>query len=150
MRLSGPTIAQHARDAGVTHRLLAPYVAVALASSGGWDDYDVMAGLPGAGRWRGLWAIDVDRYLDYAAENMTDPHVAALCAVDLTQRTRSFRWCPAYVNGQTYRHLDVANASIVGTPYAERQASPITVVMHRQFRTIEHHTQRRAHHGRQL
>lgn len=112
------------REAGLPEPLLVPAVALALVSSGGHDGYDMRAGMPGAGHWQGLWAIDADRYPEVAPLNLHNPHDAAHACNFLTHRYLGFCWSPAYTNGAARHYRDLARAAI-GRPDLPTEHRPI-------------------------
>ena len=89
-----------ARAAGFHGGDLTTAVACALASSGGNPAYDVAAGLAGAGRWRGLWAINVDRVAGLTDQSFADPYTDAEAARWLTRTSGGFDWNDAYRAGR--------------------------------------------------
>lgn len=150
MKWGLPSIVQFCRNARVHHNLLPVFAALALASSGGWDDYDVSAGTPGAGRWVGLWAINTDRYADLDPETLKDPQAAAVAAVSLTQRTHDWSWTPAYDLGHWAWHYPHAVAAVAQTPFQDRMPSPVSSVAHAALGSNDARRLRRGTNGRTL
>jgi len=138
---------QYLRDAGCGYRLLVPLTSIALAATGGYDDYDVRAATPGAGRWLGLFGVNVDRWPLLDPELVLHPLDAAQHALALSLRRRSFDWSETFVNRQAFLYEPTARAALVGTPHTETQPSPIRVTMHRIYRTNEHALEGTLEHG---
>lgn len=135
MKWGPSSICQFARDAGFPWRVVAPAAAIALASSGGHDNYDMAAGIPGAGHWKGLWAIDIDRWPDYAALDLADPETAAQAAARLCLAVGSFRWSPAFCSGQ-YRHwLGITVPAMSLPARIEPVHAPVALWVHEQVGT---------------
>lgn len=108
MRLEPATIAGVARAAGFDGRPLQVATALALASSGGNTEHHRLAGMPGTGDWRGLWAIDVDRWPRSADHDLWTPSGAAGAAYTLTQEHGGFGWSPQYRAGTWVHQMGVA------------------------------------------
>jgi Lysozyme like domain len=116
---AGRSIARFASNAGFYGDDLKTAVAVALVASGGNDHYDVTAGIPGAGRWQGLWAIDVDEHPELAAYDMGDPYQAARAAKQLTDDAGSFGWSAVWRNGLHLMQLEHAGTETTRQPFTE-------------------------------
>lgn len=125
MRWSPATLSHLAASAGFTHPDLSTATALALAASGGIDTYDHAVGLPGCGRYVGLWGIDVDRWPHLAPE-LHIPARSAEAAYALTVEHDGFGWSPCYRAGTDQRHHDLALvASSVGA-FREDVPAPIS------------------------
>lgn len=125
MKYGATTITHFARDAGFVSADVAPAVAIALAASHGIPHYDISAGVPGAGRWVGLWGINVDEWTDYLADELHDPTRAATAAHELTVRVGGFGWSAHWRAGADRAWRDVAVAGSVGAPFQEQERNPI-------------------------
>lgn len=127
MKWGTPTIAHYAATAGFVRPQLHTATALALASSGGIDHYDHCVGLPGTGRYVGLWAIDSDRWPEYSPDTLKDPWLAARAAYELTQRCGGFGWSSVWAAGHERPHLAHAATAYTLEPFRERPDSPITL-----------------------
>ena len=123
MKLPAAHIANIARNAGVPELRVPTFTAVALASSGGLTHYEYCYPMAGVGHQKGLWALDVDTYPEYAATDLFDPHTAAEAAREITERTGGFDWNGAYRSGvwrRFHHHAEVEAsrmpAAILGEP----------------------------------
>jgi len=133
MKWEAPSLAHFATDAGFPRSILAGVVACALATSGGHDNYELTAGVPGSGHWKGLWGLNVDRWAEYAELDLYDPRAAAAAAYRLTARTSSLRWCPAFDSGQWKGYVPHVTGQLSFAPFGEAQHDPVTVVVHGAF-----------------
>jgi hypothetical protein len=111
--IDATALASLARGAGFYGDDLRTAVALALAATGGEPRYDVRAGMGGAGRWRGLWGINVDRYPRWDVDTIGRPDVAARAAYDLTRTHGGFDWSDTYRAGLHVAHL--ADAGVAAT-----------------------------------
>lgn len=130
MRWSPATIAHYATGAGFVRPDVYTATAIALAASGGIDHYDHSPGVPGAGRYVGLWGVDTDEWPDLAHDVLT-PHGAAVAAYELTRRCGGFDWSSCARAGAHLRHLDTAVQAMAGRPFTETVPAPITVLVGR-------------------
>lgn len=128
MKWGAPSIAQFARDAGFAGPDLHTATAIALAGSGGIDSYDLHAGIPGAGRYVGLWAINVHEWPDYTRDELVVPARAARAAYELTKRCDGFGWSAVWRARTERRHLGVAAAASSRLPWGETVHAPMGIV----------------------
>lgn len=148
MRWEGPSIARFATDVGFTRPALHTATAIALAGSGGIDHYDVAAGSPGTGRYVGLWALNVDEWPDYTADELQAPQRAAEVAYELTQRCAGFGWSAVWRAGNDRRWLDHAAVAYGREPFGETEHTPIMLNRaERQVRTMAHRLGRHTRNG---
>jgi hypothetical protein len=124
MRWDAVEIARFARDGGFHENNIRDAVAVALATSGGNDTYDVAAHTPGAGHWKGLWGVDVDRYPEYAEMDLHTPKVAAQVAYELCREHDGWTWSPAAVAGIHGSHIAQAATARTRTYDSQRPGVP--------------------------
>lgn len=125
MKWDAPSIAQYARDAGFAAPALHTATAIALAGTNGIDNYSMHAGIPGAGHYVGLWAINVDEWPEYSAAELVVPSRAAEAAYELTRRCAGFGWSAVWRGGHEAPHLDVAAEGSSRLPWGETQHAPI-------------------------
>lgn len=117
-------LAAIARTAGFIERDIPTAVATALASSKGDPAYSARAGVPGAGWWRGLWAINVDQYPNLGETTFATPEAQADAALWLCKQCGGWSWNDAYNNGTHEQHMagaataatDLYKPGSVGTP----------------------------------
>jgi Lysozyme like domain len=100
MRWNASELARFARDDDVVTA-----TAVALATSGGIDQYVYQPGSPGVGRYVGLWGIDTDRWPDYADRTLQAPHVNAQTARELVEQYGGWGWSAAARAGTHLAHM---------------------------------------------
>lgn len=137
MKWGAPSIAQFARDAGFFPPDLHTATAIALAGSGGLDNYDMHAGIPGAGRYVGLWAINVVQWPDYTADELVVPARAAQAAHELTERLGGFGWSAVWRARNERRFLDVAASGSTRLPWGETEHAPMGITTaHRQIHAM--------------
>jgi hypothetical protein len=127
VKLGGATIAQHARDAGFYGEAVPIATAIALGSSGGLTHYQHRAGMPGAGDWRGLWAINVDEHPHLAELELFDPIVNAWAAHELSMAGDGFGWHAAYRTGWYTGFVDHAGVEATRLPHQDQAVQPYTV-----------------------
>jgi hypothetical protein len=127
MKWDAATISRFAADAGFTRPDVHTATAIALAGSGGIDHYDIAAGAPGSGRYVGLWALNIDRWPQWSADELYAPERAAEVAYELTQRTGGFGWSAVWQAGSDRHWLDHAATAYGGAPFAEQVDVPIMV-----------------------
>lgn len=127
MIYNGPALAQLARDAGFDRDHLPTAIACALASSGGIPTYRHDIGIPGTGRLRGLWALDIDHYHQYADTDLYVPTVAATVAHTLTVETGGWDWCAAYRTDVHAHWLDHASTAATYWQHGPRPSPPVTI-----------------------
>lgn len=148
MRWEAPSIARFATEAGFVRPDVHTATALALASSGGLDHYDLSAGIPGAGRWVGLWGLNVDEWPEYAADELTDPERAAQVAYELTQRCVGFGWSSSWRAGRERHWLDHVIAAHGRDPFTETDHVPIVLNRaERQITALAHRTRGRHRYG---
>ena len=111
MRWDAPAIASFARQGGIPEHEIATAIALALATSGGIATYDHVAGIPGAGRYVGLWGIDTDRWPEYADADLHVPQMNAWAAGDLYEHAGGWEWSPVFVAGTHRPHLHDAGVA---------------------------------------
>lgn len=128
MRWGAPSVARFATDAGFFPPALHVATAIALAATGGHDTYDCRVGLPGAGRYVGLWAIDTDRWTDYDPHALSVPANAAQAAYELTERCGGFGWSPVWRGGHERTYLRDAASASTRLPFGEHEQVPIANV----------------------
>lgn len=133
MKWDASSIAAFAADAGFTRPELHTATALALSTTAGMDHYDIPVGLPGCGRYVGLWAIDVDRYPQWSPDWMKQPENAAQAAHDLTVACAGFGWSAAWVAGREHHLLEHAATAHTTEPFRELPSSLI------RSRTAAHH-----------
>lgn len=127
MKWGAPSIARFAREAGFFPPGLHTATAIALAGSGGLDNYDMHAGIPGSGRYVGLWAINTARWPEYTPDELVVPARAAQAAYELTQRCDGFGWSAVWKAGTERRWLDVAAAGASRLPWGETEHAPMGI-----------------------
>lgn len=125
MKWEAPTIAEFAREAGFVRPELHTATAIALAGSAGIDHYDLSAGAPGAGRWCGLWAVNVNEWPDYTSAELVEPRRAAAVAYELTRRCDGFGWSSHWRSGADRRYLAVAGTASSMAPFHEHEHVPV-------------------------
>lgn len=145
MQWDASSIAQFARDAGFGRPELYTAIAVALAATNGIDHYDHTPGLPGTGRYVGLWAMDTDLWPDWTPEQLKVPETAAQAAYQLTERLNGFGWSPVWTAGKDahyfaravdaaqYRPYREVPSPIVRTHLAQRQINAMGARLQRLF-----------------
>ena len=153
MKWDPVSLSRFARDGGFVSDEQATAVAVALASSAGIANYELRAGAPGAGHWKGLWAIDTDRHPDYADLDLFVPQHAARAAHDLVTETGGWDWNAAYRLGHHLMHLARAGTARTMETSGPSPGLPLTVhetsrsldrqyarltLLHSQLRPIDH------------
>lgn len=127
MKLDLPTLAEVARGAGFAGDAVPVAVAIAAGTSGGLTHYDHAVGIPGAGRYVGLWGVDVDRWPQYADVHLHEPHVAARAAYRLTQEHRGWGWSACYRSGWYTGFMDAAATAATRVPAMQRSEPPWTI-----------------------
>lgn len=131
MRLDAATVAQIARDVGFVRPELPVAVAIAHVASGGYPHADHRAGMPGCGRYVGLWGIDTDRFGEWTPGDLYDPETAARAAYDLTRRMDGFGWSAHWSAGTDRPHYQLAGEALVRAPYRDVEHVPIYSDLHR-------------------
>ena len=147
MKWGAPTIVHYVEHAGFPRSLWAGMTALALATSGGHDNYDVRAGSPGSGHWIGLWGVNVDRWPDLADVDLTDPQANARAAYRLCARTGGITWCPAGETKQWVAYHAHATSQLSYAPFTETVHEPVAVVTHQTLGTVDHAHRRQIVHG---
>lgn len=95
-----PAICGFAEQAGFPHAMLGDAVALAWATSGGYDGYHHSAGEPPGYDYRGLWGIDVVEWASYGYRDLYDPRQCARVAAALTRdHGDTLRWSPVWRGG---------------------------------------------------
>lgn len=125
MRWQAPSIVRFLEDAGAHRAAIPTLVAIALASSGGYDSYAFRAGMPGAGDWRGLWAIDIDRHPELRDERLYEPRRAARAAWQLCCTLGTLTWAPAFVTGRHRAFMGQATSAMSLGPFNEADRRPV-------------------------
>lgn len=120
---AGRSIAAFAKGAGFFGDDVKTAVAIALAASGGYDHYDVHAGVPGAGHWQGLWAIDTDLWPEHAHLDLHDPWRNAEAAYASTIMGNGFGWSAVYRNNVYRMQLAHAATETSYQPFTESPRS---------------------------
>lgn len=129
-------VARFARGAGFHTDAVTTATAVALASSGGVAHYDHAVGVPGAGHYVGLWAIDIDRWPEYADRDLHVPYQAAEAAYDLTERHGGWSWSAVHEAGHHLAYVAHAGTARTKELHAQAPAAPFTI--HHTDDTIRH------------
>jgi Lysozyme like domain len=114
---NGRSIAEFARRAGFYGDDVKIATAIALAASGGHDSYDVQAGVPGAGHWQGLWAIDTDLWPEHADLDLHVPQTNAKAAYQSTIMSNGYDWSAVYRNNVYRMFLDHAGTEASYMPF---------------------------------
>jgi len=144
MRWEAPSISRFAQTAGFAPPALHTATAIALAGSGGIDHYDVRAGVPGCGRWVGLWALNTDEWPEYRPDDLHDPQAAANVAYALTVRCAGFGWSAVWRAGHDRRWAAHAATASSLDPFLEADHVPIHLnLAERQLAAIGRHLGRR-------
>lgn len=137
MKWGASTVAHFVAEAGFTRPDLHTATAIAMAGTNGIDHYDVAVGIPGSGRYVGLWAINVDEWPEYRADWLLEPHNAAKAAYDLTRRNAGFGWSAVWRNGCDRHWLTQAAVAHSLEPFREVTSAPIrSLVARRQIDTL--------------
>lgn len=148
MKWGAPTVSRFAGLAGFVRPDLHTATAIALAASNGIDHYDHRAGLPGSGRWAGLWAINTDRWPEYTPDELTDPHRAAEAAYELTVRCGGFGWSDVWAAGRDRHYLALAATAHTLEPFRELSPAPIrTYTARRELDALAARCRSRTRHG---
>lgn len=126
MRWEPAQIARFARGAGFHGDDERTAVAIAIATSGGVAHYDVQAGVPGAGHWKGLWGIDTDRWPEWGDADLYVPQINAEVAHVLYERTGGFAWSPAYRARTHETHDHLAGVERTKVQHAQSATLPFT------------------------
>lgn len=121
MRYEPPTLAALAAGAGFARAELPTAVAVAVVASGGWPHADHAVGMPGCGRYVGLWGVDVDRWAEWTAAELYEPHTAAAAAYELTRLCDGFGWSAHWRAGTDRPHYGRAGIALTMAPYRDRE-----------------------------
>jgi hypothetical protein len=122
MQWDPSTIAKFATDAGFLRPELYTAVAVSLAATNGIDHYDHTPGLPGTGRYVGLWAINADAWPEWTPEELKVPETAAEAAYVLTERSDGFGWSAVWGAGRDAHYFAQAVDATQYRPYRETPA----------------------------
>lgn len=123
------TIARYARGAGFVGDDVGDAVALALATSHGEANYNVRAGVVGAGHWKGLWGVDVDRYGQWAGHDLYAPQVAALAARGLTVEFDGWSWSPVWRAGAHVAYRAHASSASSNLTHAQALEQPFTLLV---------------------
>jgi hypothetical protein len=115
-----------ADQAGFDHDGIVTATALAIATSGGIDDYDYRPGLPGCGHYVGLWGVDTDRWPWLADRPLHDPRVAATAAYELWRDHDGWSWSPAWAAGHWQHYTQHAATEMTRTYAAQRAEVPYT------------------------
>lgn len=127
MKWEAPSVSRFAADAGFVRPDLHTATSIALAATNGIDHYDVAVGIPGAGRYVGLWAINIDEWPEYDPRWLIVPENAARAAYDLTVRNSGFGWSAVWRAGTDRHYLDHAATAHTTEPFRELPSSHIRV-----------------------
>lgn len=151
MKWDASSIAEFGRRAGFAPPALHTATAIALAGSGGIDNYALRTGIPGTGHYVGLYALNVDEWPEYTADELVVPSRAAEAAHELTERVGGFGWSAVWRGAHEHRHLDVAATASSRLPWGETQHAPIGLhVVRRQLDAMGRRMQTRYARGRNL
>lgn len=148
MKWAAPSVARFAGLAGFMRPELHTATAIALAATNGIDHYDHRAGLPGSGRWTGLWAVNVDRWPEYTPDELFDPQRAAEAAYELTRRCDGFGWSDVWNAHHDLHYLAQAATAYTLEPFRERSPAPIrTYTARRELDALAVRCRSRTRHG---
>ena len=151
MKWDPPSIVRYATDAGFAPPALHTAVAIALAASNGVDNCDFATGIPGTGRYVGLWGINTDEWPEYAPDAMKRPSEAATAAHELTTRLGNFGWSAVWRAGSERRWLGVAATASTRLPWGEIQHATIGLhVAQRVIDAMGHRLKKVGQHGNKL
>lgn len=124
MKWGAPSVARYGEDAGFHPPELHTATSIAMVATNGIDHYDVACGIPGSGRYVGLWAINTDQWTDYSPDWLLTPQNAAQAAYELTRRCDGFGWSPVWQAGLERHWLNHAATAATFAPWGENEHHP--------------------------
>jgi len=127
MKWTAAQIARVAAAAGFGPADTVTATAVALATSGGLDNYDHRYGYPGTGRQRGLWGIDTDRWPAYADRPLDVPAVNATTARELCVAHDGWSWSPTWFAGHWAAYVPHAGTERTRAYTGQPVVAPVTI-----------------------
>lgn len=123
--LDAVQLADICRHAGFTRDQIPGAVATALASSGGLAHYRYTVWPGPIADYRGLWALDVVRYPQYAGRPLDTPLPAARTARDACDEMGGWSWCGAWRTGKHLPYMTHAATAATMWPGSNIEHVPL-------------------------